>query len=255
MHTLEDSGVGERCFRGTLGGLGLVGRDFRYLSREREREELLPLLLLLSLLDDLERDLLFALAAVPLASFSFAEEGGDFFLRGFAEAGEDFFADLDLESTVFLFLALPLLEAELLREELPDELDRLEPEELERDPELERLELLLPEDELRKERRKKKKTGVKFQLMRTSNSSCIPSSPPSPGPIRVSAVSISLPSASRGRATSVLVASSVPAPAPTLAPISDPPKKTRISHILTFPQSKGRAEDCIGMYRKDDLHV
>ena len=141
MHTLEDSGVGERCFRGR-GELGLVGRDFRYLSRERDREELLPLLLLLlSLLDDLERDLLLALA-VPLASFP----EGDDFLGGFAEVGDNFFADF--ESTGFLFLGLSLLEAELLREELPDELDLLEPEELERDPELERLELLLPEEEL-----------------------------------------------------------------------------------------------------------
>ena len=121
MHTLEESGVGERCFRGQ-GELGLVGRDFRYLLREHDREELL--LLLLSLLDDLERDLFLALA-VPLASFP----KGDEFLGGFAEVGDNFFADF--ESTGFLFLGLSLLEAELLREELPDELDRLEPEELE----------------------------------------------------------------------------------------------------------------------------
>lgn len=59
-----------------------------------------------------------------------------------------------------------MLEALLLREELPDELDRLEPEELERDPELERLELLLPEDELQ---------GGNFQLMPTNTNHRRPS--------------------------------------------------------------------------------
>lgn len=104
--------------------------DFRYLPRDRDRDELLPLLLLLSLLED--PDLLFA------------------FIGVFTE-GDAFFPT----SAGFLALlrVLALLDALLLRDELPDELDRLEPEEL--DPELE--ELLLPEDEL----------GGISQLMRT----------------------------------------------------------------------------------------
>ena len=95
------------------------------MSRDRDRDELLPLLLLLlPLLDD--ADLLLALAG------PFAEGDDGFFCGG------------------FFLRVLPLLDALLLRDELPDELDRLEPEELERDPELDRLELLLPEDELQR---------------------------------------------------------------------------------------------------------
>lgn len=82
----------------------------------------------------------------------------------FAEGGDDFFCALEstlesalestalesaLESVGFFFRVSALLEALLLRDELPDELDRLEPEEL--DPELELLELLLPEDELQED--------------------------------------------------------------------------------------------------------
>lgn len=108
--------------------------DFLYRSRDLERDELLPLLLLLLPLDDFDLDLLLLFLAVD---GPFAGEGEEL-LTGFflvLEMGEDFFAGLFLS----------LLEALLLREELPDELD---PEELEREPELERLELLLLEDEL-----------------------------------------------------------------------------------------------------------
>lgn len=130
MHTLEDFGLGERCFCGR-GEAVFKRRVLRYLPRDRDRDELLPLLLLLSLLED--PDLVFALAGT------------------FAEGGDNFFCAL--ESTLGSVLAVgffrrvsALLEALLLREELPDELDRLDPEEL--DPELELRELLLPEDEL-----------------------------------------------------------------------------------------------------------
>lgn len=123
MHTLEDWGVGERCFRG-LGEADLERRDRLYLFRDRDRDELLPLLLLLLLL--LLEDLAFL--AGPLAD-------GD---ADFLESDDGFFLSRDV---------LPL-DALLLREELPDELERLEPEELEREPELDRLELLLPDDEL-----------------------------------------------------------------------------------------------------------
>ena len=132
MHTFEDWGLGDRCLRGR-GEADLERRDRRYLVLERDLDELLPLLLPLLLLLD-ER-----VFAFPL-SFSFAGPFGD---AGFLEVLEV------LESADGFFLAaraaLPL-DALLLREELPDELERLEPEELE--PELERLELLLPEDEL-----------------------------------------------------------------------------------------------------------
>lgn len=128
MHTLEDFGLGERCFLG--GGEALLDRrDLRYLPRDRDRDELLPLLLLLPLLED--TDLLFDFDLTA----TFAAAGGDFrcaFGSDLAAAG--------------FFRVLSLLEALLLREELPEELDWLEPEEL--DPELELLELLLPEEEL-----------------------------------------------------------------------------------------------------------
>ena len=111
-------------------------RDFRYLPRDRDRDELLPLLLLLPLLED--TDLLFDLDLTA----TFAAAGGG-----------DFRCALDLGSALAaapagFFRVLSLLDALLLREELPEELDLLEPEEL--DPELELLELLLPEEELQK---------------------------------------------------------------------------------------------------------
>lgn len=71
-HTFEDFGLGERCLRG-CGEADLERRDLRYLPRDRDREELLPLLLLLSLLDD--ADLLFALIGV----FTVFTEGDTFF--------------------------------------------------------------------------------------------------------------------------------------------------------------------------------
>lgn len=135
MQTFADLGLGERCFRGR-GEVDLERRDLRYLSREREREELLPLLLLLSLLDDLDRDLL-----LPCFVAAGPRVRGDG-LPGLVTLREA------LESVVLflgIFSRLPRLDELLLREELPDELDRLEPEELERDPELE---LLLPDEEL-----------------------------------------------------------------------------------------------------------
>lgn len=128
MHTFADLGLGERCFRG-WGEADLERRGLRYLARDRDRDELLPLLLL-PLLED--PDLLLALVG------AFAE-GGDGFFCAFVSVG------------AFFLRVLALLEALLLRDELPDELDRLEPEEL--DPELERLELLLPEEELEKGQR------------------------------------------------------------------------------------------------------
>lgn len=130
MQTLDETGVGERCLRGR-GDFDLVRRDLRYLSRDRDRDEPLPLLLLLllPLLEDLERDL----------DLLFVFPGA------FREEGDGFRGALGLESVGF-FLGVRLLESLLL--ELPLELERLDPEELERDPELERLELLLPDEEL-----------------------------------------------------------------------------------------------------------
>jgi hypothetical protein len=105
----------------------LERRDFLLnLPLDRDREELLSLLLLLLPLLE-ERDLLLAFVA-PF-------EGGDDFLCAFVSA------------VGFFLRVLALLEALLLRE-LPDELDLLEPEELDPEPELELLELLLPKDEL-----------------------------------------------------------------------------------------------------------
>lgn len=64
-------------------------------------------------------------------------------------AGEEaFLAPPESVGFFLLRVTFPLLEALLLLEELPEELERLEPEELEREPELERLELLLPDEEL-----------------------------------------------------------------------------------------------------------
>lgn len=114
------------------------GREVRrYLSRERDLDVLLPvllLLLLLSLLEDLECDLPF------LTTFAAPDEP--------FEGCEAFFGVSD--AGLFFLVLCPLLEALLLREELPEELLRLDPEELERDPELERLELLDPDEELGK---------------------------------------------------------------------------------------------------------
>ena len=129
--TLDDWGLGERCFRGR-GEADLERRDLLYRFLERDRDELLPLLLLLLLL----------LLEDRLGGLSFAFDGP------FADGDADFLAALEVSAGFFRSLEGFPLEALLLREELPDELDRLEPEELERDPELERLELLLPDDEL-----------------------------------------------------------------------------------------------------------
>ena len=130
MHTFDDWGLGERCFRGR-GEADLDRRDRLYLFRDRDREELLPLLLLLLLLLLLE-DLALALA----------------FDGPFADGDTDFLVALESADGFFLPRVGFPLDALLLREELPDELERLDPEELEREPELERLELLLPDDEL-----------------------------------------------------------------------------------------------------------
>ncbi len=112
MHTFEDWGVGDRCFR-ARGEADLERRDFLYLFRDRDRDELLPLLLLLLLLlDDLACGLSFAFDG-PFA------DGDTNFLGAFGSA------------VGFLRRAVFPLDALLLREELPDELERLEPEELE----------------------------------------------------------------------------------------------------------------------------
>ena len=135
MHTLQDSGLGLRCFLG-FGEADFERRERLYLSRERDLDVLLPLLLLvlLALLDDRERD-----REALLALEGVLTEGDEALLE---EAP-------DSAGRRLLRVALPRLEALLLWEELPEELERLEPDELEREPELERLELLLlPNEEL-----------------------------------------------------------------------------------------------------------
>ena len=148
MQTLDDLGLGVRCFRGR-GDADLECLDLLYLSRDLDRDELLPLLLLLlPLLEDLDRDLLLLF----LVTGGIFAAGGIFSGRSFVGgslAGESVvgFAGLfvgTLASAGFFCLLGLLLEALLLREEEPDELDLLDPEELERDPELE--ELLLEEE-------------------------------------------------------------------------------------------------------------
>lgn len=141
IHTLQDLGVGERCLRG-LGDADLDRCDLLYRSRDLDREVLLSL--------D-EGDLLLLLLLITASTLG----GGDFeallllvfscFSAGFTVA---FF-----RSSLLVFECLLILEALLLREELPEEL--LELLELDREPERDRealeLPLLLAEDELLEE--------------------------------------------------------------------------------------------------------
>ena len=139
IHTLQDLGLGERCLRG-LGDADLDLCDLLYRPRDLDREELLSLE---------EGDLLLLLLLV----FASTLGGGDlealllsifnFFSVGFTAA---FFVFVLLASECTLLL----LEALLLRDELPEEL--LELLELDREPERDRealeLPLLLADDEL-----------------------------------------------------------------------------------------------------------
>ena len=216
-HSFVDLGLGERSLRAaaaTACGAGeaddRVRRERRYRLRDLDREVLLPLLLLLLLLllED-EADLGFG--------FAVDDEGGEVFFCGFEEESA---AGLS-PGPGLLLRALPLLEALLLRDELPEELERLEPEELEREPELERLELLLPEDELQKEKGFFKKGGDIY-LTRTTTLSCscffAPPSAPPPRPLVVPAP-VSRPPTGR-RATPVPVSPPVPVPVSVSTPAS-----------------------------------
>lgn len=160
IHTLQDLGVGERCLRG-FGDTDLDLCDLLYRSRDLDREVLLSL--------D-EGDLLLLLLLVTASTFG----GGDFealLLFGFSCFSTGFTVAFFVSSLSVLECWL-ILEALLLREELPEEL--LELLELDREPDRDRealeLPLLLPEEELLEE--KKNYAGAWTSVHRTTNLRC-----------------------------------------------------------------------------------